>query len=177
MSHISSFSKNISATEAATSAAENTTQTKLYPGLFASHAEYKAYQARFKALAHSRKLTAADMLLHAILMGKDPKCGFTPITNAKKLANGAQADLAYMLARHALMAFDTDRRRLQAGLESARERLKRTPDSSYAKIHVKDYEAVLAKPMPLTERYGCNFEQHLDASNGLSLATFLKAAK
>lgn len=170
------FSNNTSVSEAIC-VTETSAATKLYPGLFASHAEYKAYKARFKALAHSRKLAAADMLLHAILLGKDPKCGFTPITNAKKLANGAQADLAFIRARHALMAFDTDRKRLQAALESARERFKRTPDSAYAKSNLESYEAAWVMSMPLTERYGCNFDDHLDSTNGLSMATFMKAAK
>lgn len=157
--------------------AEKTVQEKRFPGLFASYAEYKAYIVRFKALAHARDLTAADMLLHAILLGKDPKCGFTPITSTLKLDNGAKPMLAFERATFALLSFETNRSHQKVNLQSARDRIQKAPTSVYAQDNLKRCEEALAKPLPLTVRYGCNLEDPLDASSGLSLDTFKKAAK
>lgn len=59
-----------------------------FNGLFSSPEEYAAFKRDFKGAAHARQLSAADMLLHATLMGKDPRRSFGLVTNPVKLANG-----------------------------------------------------------------------------------------
>ena len=51
---------------------------------------YASLQAHWSALVAARTpLSAADHLLYLALRGKDWRKGFSPITNATKLANGA----------------------------------------------------------------------------------------
>ena len=77
----------------------------------------RAFRADFRRLANARKLTAQHMALHAIIMGKPLNRAFSPITNAKKLANGqrpwdgaasALAGLVYRPDATAIATFDTD---------------------------------------------------------------------
>lgn len=55
----------------------------------------------WRELYATREATAFDFLLYALLRGKDPRAGFTPISNANKLSNGSTADQSY---RSALLA-------------------------------------------------------------------------
>lgn len=50
--------------------------------------QFNAFRAAWKARANAKALSAADMLLHALVCHGDTR-GFTPITNAVKLAAGA----------------------------------------------------------------------------------------
>lgn len=49
----------------------------------------------WRELYATREATAFDFLLYALLRGKDPRAGFTPISNANKLSNGSTADQSY----------------------------------------------------------------------------------
>lgn len=49
----------------------------------------------WRELYATREATAFDFLLYALLRDKDPRAGFTPISNANKLSNGSQADQSY----------------------------------------------------------------------------------
>lgn len=53
--------------------------------------EHRALLRAWPAIHASREAQAADFLLYALLRGKDPRAGFTPIRNPVKLANGQQA--------------------------------------------------------------------------------------
>lgn len=49
----------------------------------------------WRELYATRKAVAVDFLIYALLRGRDPRAGFTPISNANKLSNGSQADQSY----------------------------------------------------------------------------------
>jgi hypothetical protein len=49
----------------------------------------------WRELYAKREAHTFDFLLYALLRGKDPRAGFTPISNANKLNNGSQADQSY----------------------------------------------------------------------------------
>jgi len=49
----------------------------------------------WRELYASREASAFDFLLYALLRGKDPRTGFTPISNANKLNNGSTSDQSY----------------------------------------------------------------------------------
>lgn len=53
--------------------------------------EHRALLRAWPAIHASREAQAADFLLYALLRGKDPRAGFTPICNPVKLANGQLA--------------------------------------------------------------------------------------
>ena len=61
--------------------------------------EFQKLQAAFKNKAHEKAVSASDMILYNIIRGKDPICGFTPITHAGKLAGGMSAWQAYHTAK------------------------------------------------------------------------------
>lgn len=52
-------------------------------------------KACWKKAAHQKSITSSQIAAWAIIRGADPKKGFTPITNAAKLANGQDAFGAY----------------------------------------------------------------------------------
>lgn len=49
----------------------------------------------WRELYATREANAFDFLLYALLRGKDPRAGFTPISNTNKLSNGSTADQSY----------------------------------------------------------------------------------
>lgn len=72
----------------------NTTQTQII-----SRDERRAFEAAWIAYVGTGKADAPTFILQALLRGRDPKRGFSPITNGTKLANGQTAWQGY---RHAL---------------------------------------------------------------------------
>jgi hypothetical protein len=62
--------------------------------------EFLQFQSAFKARATSGKNQAADMLVYNIIRGKDPKRGFTAITNTNKLNNGAGEWFGFTQAKY-----------------------------------------------------------------------------
>lgn len=71
----------------------NTTQTQLI-----SRDERRTFDAAWIAYVGTGKATAPAFILQAILRGRDPKRGFSPITNGTKLANGQTAWQGYRQA-------------------------------------------------------------------------------
>jgi len=62
--------------------------------------QFLEFRAKFKEQANAKSLSASDMILYNLIRGKDPKSGFTPITNPNKLSNGAIAWFAYEKANY-----------------------------------------------------------------------------
>lgn len=79
----------------------------------------------------TRKGAADDFILYALLRGKDPKAGFTAITNPRKLENGAQAEGGWRAAIGALDNAYMDGRRLQAKL---RQLFPAATDARYSEL-------------------------------------------
>lgn len=67
-----------------------------------SKTEFLQFQSAFKARANAGKLSREDMLLYNIVRGKDPRRGFTAITNTAKLANGSSEWSGWQQARYFL---------------------------------------------------------------------------
>jgi len=67
-----------------------------------SRDERRAFDAAWLAYLATRTASAPAFLLQAILRGRDPKRGFTPVTNAAKLANGQWAWQGYERALFSL---------------------------------------------------------------------------
>src|SRR5438093_7035790 len=70
----------------------NTLPRAITARLFNSTNEYTVLQRHWSALVNSERkheLTAAHHVLYLTLLGRDWRRGFTPITNQRKLANGA----------------------------------------------------------------------------------------
>jgi hypothetical protein len=70
----------------------NTLSRALTARFFLTADDYTAFQAHWRALLRSERrhdLAAAHHLLYAALLGRDWRKGFTPITNRRKLDNGA----------------------------------------------------------------------------------------
>ncbi|KVP96941.1 hypothetical protein WJ97_14060 [Burkholderia ubonensis] len=63
-----------------------------------SRDERRAFEAAWRAYVATGKADAAAFILQAILRGRNPKLGFTPVTNAVKLANGQFAWQGYSAA-------------------------------------------------------------------------------
>lgn len=57
--------------------------------------ERAALAATWRTLYATRHAATFDFLLYALLRGKDPRSGFTPISNPRKLANGCTAEQSY----------------------------------------------------------------------------------
>lgn len=71
------------------------TQTQ---NLLSSRDERRAFEAAWRGYVAAGKADAPAFILQAILRGRDPKRGFTPVTNAVKLANGQSAWQGYTAA-------------------------------------------------------------------------------
>ena len=69
---------------------------------FASREEYLAYRAEWKAMAHSKSLTAEDMARHHLLMGKDLYRAFSPSKRSARNGHGTHAILAGIIERFSL---------------------------------------------------------------------------
>jgi hypothetical protein len=67
-----------------------------------SRDERRAFEAAWSAYVATRAATAPAFLLQALIRGRDPKRGFTPVTNAAKLANGQWAWQGYESALFSL---------------------------------------------------------------------------
>lgn len=63
-----------------------------------SRDERRAFETAWRAYVATCKADAPAFILQAILRGRDPKRGFTPVTNAVKLANGQFAWQGYTAA-------------------------------------------------------------------------------
>lgn len=85
-------------------AVQTTLPTIEAQGLLKTREDRFAFKQEMKARANARALTAYDMAVHAILLGKPHPVPFTPVSNARKLANGhfkwQGALAAYTEARH-----------------------------------------------------------------------------
>ena len=75
----------------------NTNQTQMI-----SRDERRAFDAAWMAYVGTGKADAPTFILQALLRGRDPKRGFSPITNGTKLANGQTAWQGYRQALAAL---------------------------------------------------------------------------
>lgn len=62
---------------------------------FATREEYLKFRAAWKVLAQKKELTSTHMLLFNLLLGRDEKKGFTPITNSNKLNCNCNGDPWY----------------------------------------------------------------------------------
>lgn len=136
------------------------------------NAERVAFISAFKRLANAKQLTAADIIFRAKLLGKDPRAGFTPITNAKKLANGAQADLGYVRAVSDLRRTHLNKDFERKNLARAELRLTQYPNHAGCIARQKECLAEFDSPLEITIRWGCNPASPLDCNAGLSLAAF-----
>ena len=136
------------------------------------NAERVAFILAFKRLANAKQLTAADIILRAKLLGKDLHAGFTLITNAKKLANGAQADLGYSRAVLDLRCTHINKDLQRENLARAQLRLTQYPSHSGCIARQKECLARFESPLEITIRWGCNPSSPLDCNAGLSLAAF-----
>lgn len=67
-----------------------------------SRDERRAFQAAWRTYVATRTASAPAFLLQAIIRGRDPKRGFTPVTNTAKLANGQWAWQGYEAALFSL---------------------------------------------------------------------------
>jgi hypothetical protein len=56
-----------------------------------SRDERRTFEADWRAYVATREASAPAFLLQALIRGRDPKRGFTPVTNTAKLANGQWA--------------------------------------------------------------------------------------
>lgn len=61
------------------------------------HELHRTWRGQFA----TRQCVALDFLLYALLRGKDPHAGFTPISNTRKLHHGMSAEQSY---QHTLLA-------------------------------------------------------------------------
>jgi hypothetical protein len=77
------------------------TQTQAAHALI-SRDERRAFEADWRAFVATREASAPAFLLQALIRGRDPKRGFTPVTNAAKLANGQWAWQGYESALFSL---------------------------------------------------------------------------
>ena len=57
--------------------------------------ERRALFSTWRSLYASGNAVALDFLIYALLRGKDPRAGFTPISNTNQLNNGSTADQCY----------------------------------------------------------------------------------
>jgi len=64
---------------------------------FDSKEHFQKYRAVFKKLAHKKRLTATDMIIHNVLRGRKPDYGFGRITNPIKLANGGHQSKFFLV--------------------------------------------------------------------------------
>lgn len=65
-----------------------------------SKEQFLQFQTAFRARANAKNISASDIVLYNVVRGKDKKHGFSPITNATKLANGTYPWLAYTSAEY-----------------------------------------------------------------------------
>ena len=141
------------------------------------NAERVAFILAFKRLANAKQLTAADILLRAKLLGKDPRTGFTSITNDKKLANGAQADLGYARAIAALRCTHLNKDTQRENLAKAKLGLTLYPTNSGVISRHGECLARFESPLEITIRWGCAPDCPSDYSAGLSLSAFQSALR
>lgn len=66
---------------------------------FLSREQFLSFHDQFKARAHARQLTSTDILLYNLIRDLPLTRGFSSITNATKLANGATPTFALDSAR------------------------------------------------------------------------------
>lgn len=60
-----------------------------------SREEHLSFKDAWRTQFAAGRMTAADFILHAVLCGRDPQAGFSPVTNSTKLANGQRAWQGY----------------------------------------------------------------------------------
>ena len=52
--------------------------------------QFLQFNERFVQAANNKNISASDMILFNILRNKDSRCGFSPITNQRKLGSGTK---------------------------------------------------------------------------------------
>lgn len=60
-----------------------------------SKEQYLAFKKAWKDLANKKQLAATDMLIYNLILGRDEKNGFTPISNKNKLKYNCNNDMWY----------------------------------------------------------------------------------
>lgn len=64
-----------------------------------SREQFTAFRTTFRALANAKALTSTDILINNLIRGLPADRGFHPISNATKLANGADEWFGFNLAK------------------------------------------------------------------------------
>lgn len=64
-------------------------------GSLLSRTERREFDAAWRKYCAGRAMPPAALILQALLRGRNPRAGFSPITNATKLANGQRAWQGY----------------------------------------------------------------------------------
>lgn len=142
---------------------------------FASRKEHFAFLRAYKALARAKQLTAADVLLRAIVLGKDPYASFTPITNSVKLDNGQEPSYALEQAKIALLSMESSKAHLLSRLYREQDRAKQNPQVPQLAKRIERAQAAYDAPLPVMTRWGASLTDYRDFSGGLSIAALLKA--
>lgn len=153
----------------------NTQQTVSLSDFFSSREERFAFLRAYKALARAKQLTAADVLLRAIVLGKDPYASFAPITNSVKLANGHAPSYALEQAKIALLSMESSKAHLLSRLVRERDQAKQNPHVPQLAKRVERAQAAYEAPLPVMTRWGASLEDHKDFAGGLSIAALVKA--
>jgi len=65
------------------------------PSFFLTRQERQQFESAWRVQVAQRELRAPSFLLQALLRGRDPLRGFSPVTNANKLGNGQHAWQGY----------------------------------------------------------------------------------
>lgn len=65
---------------------------------FTQKSDFQAFDRRWKELAHARQLTVFDVILRAVVLGRNLDTVLPLPTNANKLANGGRYNSARYLA-------------------------------------------------------------------------------
>lgn len=68
-----------------------------------SREQFLEFRAAYRALANDRQLTARDIMLYNMIRGLPLNRGFTNITNANRLANGANPEYGFKSAKSTLI--------------------------------------------------------------------------
>lgn len=153
----------------------NTQKTVSPSEFFAARQERFAFLRAYKALARAKQLTAADVLLRALVLGQDPYAAFTPITNSVKLANGQDPSYGLAQAKTALLSMDASKSHLLARLYREQAQAEKHPDIPQFAKRVERAKAHYEAPLPVEVRWGANLADHTDYSRGLSIAALMKA--
>jgi hypothetical protein len=117
---------------------------------FLSKEAYLKFKAAWADLAQKKKVTSTDILFYNIIRGKKFRRGFTPITKATKLSNGASPDQAFTGALSSLRYLA--RTDTKWSLQNRQEFLKRFNETLPVEV-LNDLSVYVSGEMATTEQH------------------------